>query len=79
MFPLTTTDPASELANQLRICTEAIQAIPELSMASRDAQAQVVAALVHASAMADLAQAVRDSGNSIESGLDIVASQIPSF
>ena len=77
VFPLTTTDPASELANQLRTMTEAIQLIPELSLASRDAQAQVVAALIHASAIADLAQAIRDGGTSIESGLDIVANQIP--
>lgn len=77
VFTLTTTDPESELANQLRTMTEAIQLIPELSLASRDAQAQVVAALIHASAMADLAQAIRDGGTSIESGLDIVANQIP--
>jgi hypothetical protein len=77
VFPLSTTDPDSELALKLRTCTEAIRMVPDLSMASRDAQAQVVAALIHASAIADLAQAIRDGGTSIESGLDLVANQIP--
>jgi hypothetical protein len=76
MFPLTLSDPESELANKLRVCTEAIRMIPDLSMASRDAQARVVAALIHASAMADLAQAIRNGGTSIESGLDVLAGQI---
>lgn len=75
VFPLTTTDPASELALKLDTITEAIRMAQGLENAA--AHPEIVAALIHASAIADLAQAIRDGGTSIESGLDIVASQIP--
>ena len=75
VFPLTTEDPASELALKLEVIIEAIRMARGLDCATT--HPEIVAALIHASAMADLAQAIRDGGTHIESGLDIVASQIP--
>lgn len=73
MFPLTTTDPASELALKLNVITEAIRMA---GLGDAADQPQVVAALVHASAMADLAEAIRGAAADIGGGLDQVASQI---
>lgn len=70
VFPLTTADPASELALKLLVITEAVR------MAGLDdaaSQPQVVAALIQASAMADLAEAVRNAAAAIGAGLDEVA------
>lgn len=57
MFPLTTTDPASELALKLEVVTEAIR----MAGFNTHERAQVAAALIHASAMADLAEAIRSA------------------
>jgi hypothetical protein len=77
VFPLTTTDPASELALKLRTCTEAIRMVPDLSMASSAAQAQVVAALIHASAIAELADAIRTAGGLVQSGFCALGECLP--
>lgn len=67
VFPLTTSDPASELALKLMVITEAVR------MAGLDAEPQVIAALIQASAMADLTEAVRGAAADIGAGLDEVA------
>lgn len=70
VFPLTTDDPASELALKLETITRALR------MAGLDDAAsgpQVVAALIQASAMAGLAEAVRSAAADIGAGLDEVA------
>lgn len=71
MYPLTTSDPASELALKLEVITEAIRMAPGIQ------HPEVVAALIHASAIADLADAIRSAGGSIESGLESVANCLP--
>lgn len=70
VFPLTTSDPARELAMELMVITEAVR------MAGLDAEPQVVAALIQASAMADLTEAVRGAAAALITGLDEVAAAI---
>lgn len=67
VFPLTTTDPASELALKLDTITEALR------MAGLSADPGIVAALIQASAMADLAEAVKGAAADIGAGLDEIA------
>lgn len=74
VFPLTTEDPASELAMKLDTITEAIRMARGLDYATT--HPEIVAALIHASAIADLAEAIRGAAADIGGGLDQVASQI---
>lgn len=69
VFPLTTADPASELALKLEVITEAAR------MAGQS-DPQVIAALVHASAIAELVDAIRAGAADLEAGLsELAASQ----
>lgn len=70
VFPLTTADPASELALKLLVITEAIRMA---GLGDAASQPQVVAALVQASAMADLTEAVTGAAVGIGAGLHEVA------
>lgn len=70
VFPLTTADPASELALKLNVITEAIRMA---GLGNAASQPQVVAALIQASAMANLAEAITGAAADIGAGLDEVA------
>lgn len=71
VFPLTTDDPASELALKLETITRALR------MAGLSAEPGIVAALIQASAMADLAEAVRSAAADIGAGLEEIAAARP--